>query len=236
MVGSLLTLIVASSAMAHPRFAESDRQWVGDNVRPRSPPAYETHSVVVLGVHPDRPWIAYRHLVKHSTSEGGQGIDCDYAGLDDVSGVQLGVFDLEQGQNLYAWWIYEPAQLTDYCLAPEISTQRLARAKATFADLGIDISKPPAPASLASVGLEAKESAATQLTPQPEYRRHRRSLWRGSKELYVREYQDFHPNYHKITFGAAYVVGARHFVVECVYDGIMYRGGVNHCTFTPPLP
>ncbi|MEO0599798.1 MAG: hypothetical protein AAF211_00080, partial [Myxococcota bacterium] len=94
----MITWILASSSVAQPHFAEPDRQWLGATVTPPNGPSFQTHRIVVLGVHPTRPWVAFRRLV--STMEGGarEPVDCDYAGIGDgVSGVQLGVFDLGGG-------------------------------------------------------------------------------------------------------------------------------------------
>ncbi|MEO0600757.1 MAG: hypothetical protein AAF211_04930, partial [Myxococcota bacterium] len=153
------------------------------------------------------------------------------------SGVQLGVFDLDQGKNLHGWWIYAPSSEVDACLSHEVSKQRLEQAKATFAEIGIDISTPPAPRPLQSVGLSVDDRVASQLKQKgSDFELHGQSLWRSSEELYVREYADFHPDYHRVSFGDAYSFRSRTFVVECVYAGVKFRGGVNRCTFTPPLP
>lgn len=233
----MLAWTVSSFALAQPRFAEAERQWAGEHVPVGD--GYQTEDLVVLGVHPERPWVAFRRLVKTGSAEGDERVtECAYSGLSgETKGVLLGVFDLEGGQNLHAWWIYPPAAEPQECLAHDVSKQRLDEAKATFAKLGIDIARPPRPEPLSKVGLVAKASVASQLVlGEGDFKYTRQSLWRGLTELYVREYKDFHPDYHKIRFGSAYPVGSQHFVVECIFVGVWFRGGRNRCTFTPPLP
>lgn len=223
-----------SMALAQPQIPGPDWQWVGNRSVGLGAPA-DTKQVVVLGVHPQRPWVAYRRLLKRPSAEGDEvPFTCPYPGLDEgVIGVELGVFDATQGQNLYYWSIYAPAGRAEDCLTHEVSSSRLARAKAGFADLVIDISTPPVPATLASVGLTAKN---TKLKQNSTHKPTRHALWHGAKEVYARAYDDHPPDYHTVEFESAYAVGAQHVVLECVFDGTAFRGGVRRCTFTPPLP
>ncbi|MEO0604632.1 MAG: hypothetical protein AAF211_24575 [Myxococcota bacterium] len=231
--------LLGTFAMAEPQFADHSRDLLGDGELDRDFLRMETSSVEVLAIHATRPLVAYKRFVHHTFALGPEPADCDYAGMeDDVRGVQLGVYDLQAGKMLHSWWIYPLAKQEKACLSHEASQAALKSAKATFAELGLDITKPPKALSLSEVGLEARDSVATQLSPDKPREKDpvRLSLWRGDEEVYVREHEQSYLRSVYLRFKEAYEVNGHVVVMESVLSAMVSRGGKTSYTFTPLLP
>jgi hypothetical protein len=97
----------------------------------------------VLDVDPVAGRVAYRTV---NPPEGEvEPYDCGYGGMkeDPHSGVTLGLWSID-GPSVEEWVVYDVASAAEECTSEAVSKERLASAKARFAEVGLDPARKPA--------------------------------------------------------------------------------------------
>lgn len=208
----------------------------------------EVDKFEVLAIDLDKGLVAFKSVV-HSVSdyEPGGSVDCDYAGMDALptSGVELGLFDL-RAKTVETFTVYALAEDAAQCTPHARSEEQLAAAKARFAAVGLDITKPPVAIVPTNEGVVLPKGAGTvtvsiraspmlideeSMAAQKYY-----ELRVGSASLHRRDvaYQVIMAGSYDVAFTAAHAANGKAVLVEKHVMGSMRGGQVCH-TFTPLL-
>jgi len=104
-------------------------------------------SVEVLGYNPDNTMFAYRIIAHHEPiyDQVGVSIDCRYGGQKEfpTSGVTLHAASLAEPNTVTSFTVYAAAPTPEDCTSRPAAEEGLAKAKAHFKQLGIDIGRSP---------------------------------------------------------------------------------------------
>jgi hypothetical protein len=184
----------------------------------------------VLAIDFDRGYAALKivHTVP-ADPDGGSPIDCAYPGMKKwpKDGVTLALWDLGKRAVAEQWVIYAVATSTEECSPAATNEANLTAAKARFAAVGLDITKPPTPITAADgrfalVGGDAV--LATHHEEDGDNTRHAVSLQRNGATLWEATWS----TYMSMTTGdcgidEAYVSGAKAVFVGACRTGATMR-------------
>lgn len=105
----------------------------------------------VLDINTEKKVLAFKHIYElqanYTYDETGEiierPVDCQYAGMESMpyAGVVLGIFDLESGQYIKTFTVYESCYNIEECYSHELSKLKLDSVKQLFAEYGLDHTK-----------------------------------------------------------------------------------------------
>lgn len=107
----------------------------------------------VLDINVEKKLVAFKHIYELQTEYYYDSdeevikkpVNCKYAGMEKYpkAGVVLGIYDLEKGEYLKTFTIYESCFTLKDCYDHELSAKKLDSAKQLFKDYSLEITKNP---------------------------------------------------------------------------------------------